>query len=502
MKERKILRGIGILMIISELMLSVFVFKWLYVEYRAAGDALNKSVEQEFARSEQQFVDSVLVNNVIIPLISRNDSLKRKMQFRQSGSETNSETVEQDAVRESCDGNEGDSDSVSGMEIDTRLSHLSENIAMFGADSALSADLRQRILMKGTELFLNEVCDIEDTSGCFTKHFIFQSDTLLFRKLLSLNLAQLGLNTSIQLKDGNRSSAAGPSALSFKSLVLGKSVDFQINGIALLMVRSISSQLFFIIVLLLLTGISFWVAFRNMKNQMQLNMLKNEFISNITHELKTPVSIVKLAVEALNNLDLQKDERKMREYLEISCIEINRLELLIDKVMSTSSLETDKQLIRREPLDLKVLLEHLLSSSEIWFLHHDAGVILNAPEDSYPLYVDALHVEGIFKNLLDNSFKYANRAVQVNISLVQDEDRIMVTVSDNGPGIPDEYLNRVFDKFFRIPTGDKHNIKGYGLGLSYAALVMRQHGGTMEVRNNKPGHGCTFTLQFPKLMSV
>jgi signal transduction histidine kinase len=78
----------------------------------------------------------------------------------------------------------------------------------------------------------------------------------------------------------------------------------------------------------------------------------------------------------------------------------------------------------------------------------------------------------------------------------------MVTVSDNGPGIPDEYLNRVFDKFFRIPTGDKHNIKGYGLGLSYAALVMRQHGGTMEVRNNKPGHGCTFTLQFPKLMSV
>lgn len=489
------------LMIISELMLSVFVFKWLYAEYRAAGDALNKSVEQEFTRSEQQFVDSVLVNNVILPIISRNDSLKKRMQFKESG-DSFAETVPSDSGSESCDGNEGDPVGLSGTEIDTRLSHLSENIAKFGADTALSADLRQRILMKGTELFLNEVCDVEDTSGCFTGHFIFQSDTLLFRKILARNLAQLGLNATILPEEGNRSSAAGAPALLFKSSVLGKSVGVQLNGRQLLMVRSISSQLIFVVVLLLLTGVSFWFAFRNMKNQLQLNVLKNEFISNITHELKTPVSIVKLAVEALNNTDLQKDERKMKEYLEISCMEINRLELLIDKVMSMSSLETDKQLIRREPLDLKVLLEHLLSSAEIWFLHHDARVILNAPDDSYPLYMDALHVEGVFKNLLDNSIKYTNRDVHVDISLVQDEDRIMVKVSDNGPGIPDEYLNRVFDKFFRMPTGDKHNIKGYGLGLSYAALVMRQHGGTMEVRNNKPGPGCTFTLQFPKLMSV
>lgn len=489
------------LMIISELMLSVFVFRWLYAEYRAAGDALNKSVEQEFTRSEQQFVDSVLVNNVILPIISRNDSLKKRMQFEESG-DSFAETVASDSGSESCDGNEADPVTLSGMEIDTRLSQLSENIAMFGADTALSADLRKRILMKGTELFLNEVCDVEDTSGCFTEHFIFQSDTLLFRKILARNLAQLGLNATILPEEGNRSSAAGAPALSFKSSVLGKSVGVQLNGRQLLMVRSISSQLIFVVVLLLLTGVSFWFAFRNMKNQLQLNMLKNEFISNITHELKTPVSIVKLAIEALNDLNLKEDERKVKEYLEISCMEIDRLELLIDKVMSMSSLEHDKQLIGREPLDLKVLLEDVLSSSEIWFLHHDARVILNAPDDSYPLYMDALHVEGVFKNLLDNSIKYANQEIEVNISLVQDEDRVVVTVSDNGPGIPDEYRTRVFDKFFRIPTGDKHNVKGYGLGLSYAALVMRQHGGTMEVRNNKPGHGCTFTLQFPKAMTV
>ena len=148
--------------------------------------------------------------------------------------------------------------------------------------------------------------------------------------------------------------------------------------------------------------------------------------------------------------------------------------------------------------DLKEVVQKLLDSLEILFALKHANVTLYATEREYFAEIDALHVEGVLKNLLDNSLKYGNENPLISISLHQNEQEVLVWVSDNGPGIPEEYFTKIFEKFFRIPSGNKHPVKGYGLGLSYAALIMQQHGGSIEVKNNKPKPGCTFILHFKK----
>ena len=110
--------------------------------------------------------------------------------------------------------------------------------------------------------------------------------------------------------------------------------------------------------------------------------------------------------------------------------------------------------------------------------------------------VDPLHFQGVLINLIDNSLKYGPENPEILIRLWQDNGSAYIEVSDNGSGIPKEYIGRIFDKFFRVPTGDTHNIKGYGLGLSFAALVMKQHQGSISVKNLDQG-GCSFTLRFP-----
>ena len=122
-------------------------------------------------------------------------------------------------------------------------------------------------------------------------------------------------------------------------------------------------------------------------------------------------------------------------------------------------------------------------------------MVLETTGEQFISNLDRLHTQGVLINLIDNSIKYGVKPVEIKISLTEKDNCIQLSVTDNGPGIPEEYRERVFDKFFRVPTGNKHNTKGYGLGLSYAAQVMQQHMGSIRLANVPEG-GCSFTLTF------
>lgn len=254
-----------------------------------------------------------------------------------------------------------------------------------------------------------------------------------------------------------------------------------------------------ILVSLFLVGItllSFLVLYRNLIQQRRLTEQKNEFVSNITHELKTPIATVGVAIEALKNFNALNDPERTKEYLDISSSEINRLGLLVDKVLKLSLFENQAITLQKEHFNLLQLTNDVLSSMKLQFEKQQAMVSVQTNGTSFDIEADKLHISSVIYNLLDNALKYSPSNPTITVVLTSSKEHVSIEVSDKGMGIPEEYRNKIFEKFFRIPGGDRHNIKGYGLGLSYVNHIVRQHEGFIDVKSQL-GQGSTFTVNLP-----
>lgn len=261
-------------------------------------------------------------------------------------------------------------------------------------------------------------------------------------------------------------------------------------------VKQISLPILFSVLLLGITVISFWLVYKNMLKQQRLAKLKNEFISNITHELKTPIATVGVAIEALKNFNAIQNPERASEYLDISSNELQRLNLLVDKVLKLSMFEKKAIELKFETVDAAVLISEVVASLKLQLEKKNASVDINYEGDLH-LQCDRLHLQSVIFNLLDNSLKYSKDNPVINISGKEKDGWIELKVRDNGIGIPAEYRNKIFDKFFRVPHGDTHNAKGYGLGLSYVAQVIAGHRGAITA-DGSSGQGTIFIITLPK----
>lgn len=264
------------------------------------------------------------------------------------------------------------------------------------------------------------------------------------------------------------------------SYLLGK-MQMQIVGSALL---------------LLIVMVAFWALYYNLNEQRKLAAIKNEFISNITHELKTPIATVTVAIEALQRFNAMDNPERTQSYLNISAGELQRLSLLVDKVLKLSMFENKSIELNKEWMDVEVLTNEVMSSMKLQFEKQKAVVNLHTDGNSFVINADKLHIASVVYNLLDNALKYSKNIPEINISLVHHETYIDLMVQDNGIGISKAYKDKVFEKFFRVPTDDRHNIKGYGLGLSYVAHIVQSHDGMITV-DTQLGKGSTFTVKLP-----
>jgi two-component system, OmpR family, phosphate regulon sensor histidine kinase PhoR len=262
------------------------------------------------------------------------------------------------------------------------------------------------------------------------------------------------------------------------------------------LVKRISLPILFSIILLGITILSFVLLYRNLLKQRKLGELKNEFISNITHELKTPIATVGVAIEALKNFNAMENPQRTKEYLDISSNELQRLSLLVDKVLKLSMFEKKEIELKYESLNLKDVVDEVMASLRLQLEKNNARVSVTQNGD-LNLQGDRLHLLSVVFNLLDNALKYSNAEPSIQIELNGDEQNVELSIKDNGIGIPQEYQNKVFEKFFRVPAGDTHNTKGYGLGLSYAAHVVKKHNGIISV-DSQPGLGTKFIIILPK----
>jgi two-component system phosphate regulon sensor histidine kinase PhoR len=190
------------------------------------------------------------------------------------------------------------------------------------------------------------------------------------------------------------------------------------------------------------------------------------------------------------------DPVRAKEYLDISHNELQRLSLLVDKVLKLSMFEKKEIDLKLELLNMKDLIQEVTSSMRLQFEKYGAEVSVAVDGDT-TLQGDRLHLVSVIFNLLDNALKYSKVKPQIRIAASGDTGKVQLIISDNGIGIPKEFHDKVFDKFFRVPTGNLHNAKGYGLGLSYVAHVIQRHNGTINI-DSIEGTGSRFVIQLPK----
>lgn len=261
-------------------------------------------------------------------------------------------------------------------------------------------------------------------------------------------------------------------------------------------------EILFSVLLFGLIGLAFAFIYRSWYKQMRLSLLKNDLLSNITHELKTPISSVSVAIEALRDFGVLQDPQLTREYLDISRDELKRLSLLVDRVLRLTTFEQKDPDLHLEKLDMAEISQTILRTMQVQFDQYEGRHELELSGQDFSLQGDRTHLSSVLFNLLDNALKYRNgENPRIQLRLEEKAHALEVSVKDNGVGIPAAYQERVFEKFFRVPQGNVHNTKGYGLGLSYVAAVVAKHGGQIRLQSQS-GVGSQFTLIFPKMQQV
>ena len=249
-------------------------------------------------------------------------------------------------------------------------------------------------------------------------------------------------------------------------------------------------------VLLLVVIIGFGISLFKLFKQKQLSEIQKEFINNMTHEFKTPVATIQIAAEVFKDNAYVQQHKRLFQYTGIIEKEANHLENQIDRVLQVAKLENSRNPLQKEPVNVHELIDEVRLHFKDQ-LRHKQGHFICQPHATRPVILaDRLHFINILFNLIDNAIKYTEQP-EITLATADWGKGIQIAVSDNGPGIPEKYQKFLFTKFFRVPTGNIHAVKGFGLGLNYVKTYTRALNGQIKVES-KPEKGCTFTLYFPE----
>ena len=224
--------------------------------------------------------------------------------------------------------------------------------------------------------------------------------------------------------------------------------------------------------------------------QKQLAELKNDLISNITHEFKTPIATIGVALEGIENFNAQNDPAKTKNYVRTSTAQLEKLNLMVEKLLETATLDSSDVQLKKEPIDMLVLLQNLINKHRS--LAPQKGFLLNGFGQNLILSADPFYLENALNNILDNAVKYGGD--QINVSLTAENRTVLIKISDNGKTLTPAQARQVFEKFYRVPKGNTHDVKGFGIGLYYTKKIIEKHGGSVEVSTNE---GTTFKIILP-----
>ena len=257
--------------------------------------------------------------------------------------------------------------------------------------------------------------------------------------------------------------------------------------------RGMGGVLLMSVGILLILAIVFFLMMRALRKLRELDEMKSDFTSNMTHELKTPIAVAYAANDAMLVYGLDKNPEKREEYLKVTRESLEKLNGMVEQILSMSMENRDRLSLRIESTVLPPLLESVAAQARL-----SAGkpceITVCVDPENLTADIDASLMSSVIATLLDNAVKYSGDSAEIRISAEEKDGHVRISVRDNGIGIAPEKQAHIFEKFYRVPTGDVHDVKGYGIGLFFAKTIVEKHGGHISVESEL-GKGSTFTIE-------
>lgn len=262
------------------------------------------------------------------------------------------------------------------------------------------------------------------------------------------------------------------------------------------LIKSVSMMFYGSLLFVILIVSCFWYAVNTIIKQRLLSEMKTDFINNMTHELKTPISTISLATEALNESSVQDDKTKRERFINVIRKENDRLKLQVEKVLQFAKLDRKEFQVNLTDVNIHTLFEEIISSYQLQLKEKNGVIHFDPCAVNHMIKADPFLLKNAINNLIDNAIKYTpeNPVIEIKTRCVQ--KGIFFSISDNGIGIEKENISKIFEKFYRVSSGDKHDVKGFGLGLSYVKSIVDTHHGQIKIKSELK-KGTTFEVFLP-----
>ncbi|NUM49927.1 MAG: HAMP domain-containing histidine kinase [Flavobacteriales bacterium] len=274
----------------------------------------------------------------------------------------------------------------------------------------------------------------------------------------------------------------------FLSIYFPKQKSYLLKSMGLILTSSVIIMLFVIA--------SFTYTILTILKQKKLSIIKNDFINNMTHELKTPISTISLAAEALSDPEISNNSSFRTNYLNMIKDENKRLAMMVENVLKSALWDKPDFKLHRETLDIHEVLLEIINSLSLQVQVKGGKIEKRFLAENTKVYADKVHITNLFFNLIDNAIKYTIKTPEIVVETSAHNNYIKIAVKDNGIGISKEHQKKIFDKFYRVPTGNIHNVKGFGLGLNYVKAIVEKHKGQITVKS-EVNKGSCFEIVLP-----
>ncbi|WP_299555392.1 HAMP domain-containing sensor histidine kinase [Seonamhaeicola sp.] len=348
--------------------------------------------------------------------------------------------------------------------------------------------------LSSNEFYVRTECyfSIKTLDSCIRKEFTGRA--------IDVNFDYLILRSdSNEILSGNTlalSSAFNTSEAACLERTDGKNnVDFKIriNNKTTHLLASMGIWMYSSMTLLVLLAVFTFIVVSIIKGK-KLALLKKDFVNNMTHELKTPIANISVASDALRHKEM--DSSKQKQYADIIYKENEKLHGLVDQVLEISAMEKEDDTFSFEDLSIHDIIQEVIHSFKPVIRERQGKVQMHLNAKAFKLKGDRMHLSNVISNVIDNAIKYSNEILGITVETANKKNGVVVEITDKGIGIEKENQHRIFDKFFRAESGDLHNTKGFGLGLSYAKSIVEKHKGTMTFKSVK-NEGSTFSIFLP-----